>query len=527
MLDNGLDPRLQHALSTSPCALLVHTEGLEELLATMSEYGKIIASRTLFWTSVASRQDVVLRHVSLVVPWLGAYQDRLALTAPNGSTVLYKLDCHSFTACSNDEATVTEVDEWAPLQGWRRQIAVFTEFCSGWRPRPDRRLDVGLLPSKELTSTSPIQELAKSVVQLAAKQGPRGRTTTTNVTDYHSFVERLKECSLDAMLTDKPLLLKTSWREVSYINDMEKMHAVAIVPAGFGAGVNMLEAVTIEFCASLWWATGLALLSTAAVFACRRRQDVSGAVLQALAPVLGQATPPPAPPRPQLAAWLLACVVLTAAYQGLLLGKLSSAVPRRDLDSVRDLEDSGLLVYSLSVLFLKASALRLLPVGLAPRTRMLLHEDVKTVIDNVATARNCAVVTFQDLDIENYIRPYMIPPKKLHFFRLNFSTVRMIGLTTRGSPLERPLARSAARVEAAGLLARWRRAEHERERLFYARKLVSLQGPRPLTLWQLGPALVVLGAGQVASVVVFALEVLWAWCWSARAARRTPRPGLA
>ncbi|KAE8749448.1 Ionotropic receptor 194 [Frankliniella occidentalis] len=532
VLDDDLHPRLQHTLSTSLNALLVHTEGPEELLAAMSGYGAFFLRRTLFWTSVSSPQeDGVLRRVSkvpLVAPWLGAYQDRLALTSPNGSTVLYRLDCRSFAACSDKEVTITMVDEWSPLQGWRRQAAVFNEFCSGWRPGRGGRLDVVLLPSRQLTSTSPIQELAKTVVRLATRLG-RGGPRMINITesDYYRLLKGLEGCRLDAMLTDVNVMIRPTFREASFVNDMAMVEVVAIVPAGFGAGVGVLEAVTIEFTAGLWCATGLALLSTAAVFACaRRRQDVSGAVLQALAPVLGQATPPPAPPRPMLAAWLLACVVLTAAYQGLLLGKLSSAVPRRDLESLQDLEDSGLPVHMYSVLFLRASRQRLLPVALVERTRILFHRDISTAIDTVATARNCAVVVFMDMNIENIIRPYTIPPKQVHVIRLNHSAVRAIGMATKGSPLERPLVRALARVEAAGLLARWRSAEHERERLFYARKLVSLQGPRPLTLWQLGPALVVLGAGQVSGAVVFALELLCARWWQARAAGRTTRPGL-
>ncbi|KAE8741902.1 Ionotropic receptor 195 [Frankliniella occidentalis] len=526
VLDDGLQPRLKHTLSSSLSTVLVHTEGPEELLAAMREYFAFPVSRILFWTSVSSPYDGVLRRVYNDTLWLGAYQGRLALTSPNGSTALYRFDCRSFAACSNKKVTVTKVDEWSPLQGWRREAAVFTEFCSGWRPRPVRHLDVALLQSGELTSASRIQELAKTVVQLAARQGRGQRTTNIKAMDYDSLWKRLEECSLDAMLTDKPPIIKASSREVSFLNDGDMMHLVAIVPAGFGAGVNVLEAVTIEFSASLWCATGLALLSTAAVFACARRQDIGGAVLQALAPVLGQATPPPAPPRPQLAAWLLACVVLTAAYQGLLLGKLSSAVPRRNLDSLQDLEDSGLPVHIVSALYLRTTTQRLLPVALVSRTKNLFHKDFDKVIDTVATARNCAVVTFLDLDIENLIRPYTIPPKKLHLFRLSYSTVRAIGLVSKGSPLERPLLRALGRVEAAGLLGRWRGAEHERERLFHERKLVSLQGPRPLTLWQLGPALVVLGAGQAAGAVVFALELLSARWWSARAARRTPAPGL-
>ncbi|KAE8749439.1 Ionotropic receptor 188 [Frankliniella occidentalis] len=232
-----------------------------------------------------------------------------------------------------------------------------------------------------------------------------------------------------------------------------------------------------------------------------------------MAPMLGQAPPPPAPPRPMLAAWLLACVVLTAAYQGMLLGKLSSAVPRRELESLKDLENSGLPVKAKGYLAYND----MLTDNLNTRTELVPDTEIKTVIDTIATARNCALVTVNNRHTLSYMRPYMVP-KKLHAIRLSYSQVEILAVTTKGSPLEGPLATAQGRVEAAGLLGRWRRAEYEREYQDDAKRLVSLRGPKSMTLWHLQPAFVVLGAGHMAGVVAFALEAMCAWCarWAGR-----------
>ncbi|KAE8749445.1 Ionotropic receptor 192, partial [Frankliniella occidentalis] len=222
-----------------------------------------------------------------------------------------------------------------------------------------------------------------------------------------------------------------------------------------------------------------------------------------------------APPRPMLAAWLLACVVLTAAYQGLLLGKLSSAVPRRELESLKDLEDSGLPVIAKGYLAYSNT----LTDNLNARTEHVPDSQTKTVIDTIATARNCALVTANNRHTLSYMRPYMVP-KRLHAIRLSYSQVEILAITTKGSPLEGPLATAQAHAEAAGLLARWRQVEYEREYQDDAKRLVSLRGPKSMTLWHLQPAFVVLGAGHAAGVVAFALEAVWAWRarWAGRKA---------
>ncbi|KAE8740895.1 Ionotropic receptor 175 [Frankliniella occidentalis] len=507
--------RLQYALIATHCVLFVPTDDLEELVLVMSIYSNIRRSidiRVLFWTSATAPREEVLRRISSLNTWMGGRQHALALTAPNGSTTLYNMTCTSGACCSR-EMILLETDKWSPAeQRWRLGVTPFHKFCSGHRLTGKRQdLTMFVHTKRGFTSTSSLMELAKSVVDLVSR-GRRQRIGSgtpvkyQQIWDYNIVHIAMKECRLAGVLTDEALLDLDRLAEMSIIPDMELAEFAVIVPAGYGSSVGVLDAVTVEFSQTLWLATAIATLSTVLVLKFARRQDVSGAVLQALAPMLGQAPPPPAPPRPMLAAWLLACVVLTAAYQGLLLGKLSSAVPRRDLDSLQDLEDSGLPLKAVGNL----ARTNVLPYNMADITEYISHSEIKAVIDTIATARNCALVVCFDRHIRSYLRPYMIP-RRLHVMRLSYSHLNIIALTTKGSPLERPIATAQARAEAAGLLARWRRAEYEREYQDDAKRLGSLRGPRSMTLWHLQPAFVVLGAGHAVAVMAFALEAVYAW----------------
>ncbi|KAE8748298.1 Ionotropic receptor 172 [Frankliniella occidentalis] len=511
--------RIVHVLAATRCVHFVAAEGLDDLLSTMRMHDNTKLTRAIFWASVASpsTRDEVLRDLSRARVWLGGHQYALALTAPDGSTGLYNLTCRSDAACRNRVVTVLEQDTWsAAEQRWHRAPAVFSEFCVSRPERTCRVLTVLMLRSHGRTASKSLLELTKSVVHIVRQAQQRQRlgsqkTVRLQETSEYSHIDAaLKECTLDAVLSDVPLFtLSESALQTSELPDMEMARVAVIVPAGFGAGVSLLDAVLDEFSAALWWATGVATLCAVLVLsASARRRDVSGAVLQVLAPMLGQAPPPlpPAPPRPMLAAWLLACVVLTAAYQGLLLGKLFSAVPRRELDSLRDVEDSGLPLKALANL----ARANILAVNLTTRIEYVTYSELQTVIEAVATARNCALITYLDRHAQSYMLPYMMPPKKLHLIQLPYSDFNIIGLTTKGQ-LDRLMSRALMQVEAAGLLARWRYAEYERERHHFARKLVLQQGPRTLTLYHLGPAFVVLGAGQAAGLAAFALEALCAW----------------
>ncbi|KAE8746454.1 Ionotropic receptor 207 [Frankliniella occidentalis] len=515
--------RLEHGLMSTCLVHFFPADDVDELLYTLRTYPASKRGsdlRVLFWAtrSASASRDKVEQWLDVLV---GGHQRALALTYPNGSTTLYNLPLTFPYASRGTKTRAFEMDNWSPVeQRWRLGVTVFHEYCRGYRQTGKRQdLTVYLISAIGLTQRSSLVELTKSALNLAGR-GHQGRLISETPVLYQlpgvwnsSVFLALKECTLAALLSDELFFSQNEVGESSFIPDTKMAEFAVIVPAGYGATVGVLDAVTVEFSPALWLATALATLSTVVVFACARRQDVSGAVLRALAPMLGQAPPPPAPPRPMLAAWLLACVVLTAAYQGLLLGKLFSAAPRRELNSLKDLEDSGLPLKSRGNL----GHSNLLTDNLNARIQSVRYSEIKTVIDTIATARNCALVTFYNRHTYSYMRPHMMP-KKVHFFRLSSFHFNMIAVTTKGSPLEGPIATVQGRVEAAGLLARWRSAEYEREHQEDSKRLLSLRGPKSMTLWHLQPAFVVLGAGHTAAVVAFALEAVCAWRarWAAR-----------
>ncbi|KAE8749443.1 Ionotropic receptor 190, partial [Frankliniella occidentalis] len=327
--------RLEHGLIATRLVHFVPTDDLQELLYAMKNYpeiNKLTDARVLFWTRLVTMpipQDRVLRHIIRLYRWLGVHQHALALTFFNGSSTLYNLTCTPSDACWRMDATVFEMDRWSPVEHrWRLGAALFYEFCNGYREigKP-QELTVFIEKTIGLANTSSLMELTKSAVNLASQSRHRRMQSQTPV-NYQQILRyehvglKIRECALAALLSDDVFFTRHETIEVTFLHDLDLAEFVVIVPAGYGASVGVLDAVTVEFSQALWLATGLATLCTVLVLKFAGRQDISGAVLQALAPMVGQASPPPAPPRPMLAAWLLACVVLTAAYQGLLLGKL-------------------------------------------------------------------------------------------------------------------------------------------------------------------------------------------------------------
>ncbi|KAK3912894.1 Glutamate receptor 3.7 [Frankliniella fusca] len=507
--------------------LALSTE-LDELLFTMRDFSIVSKTRTLFWCSVKHSPESAVERVSESKLFLGGRVAHLALTSPDGSTVLYRLSCDTVKFCGIRKMTVTKLNVWSPVvQRWLQKPDHFHDFCVGWLSTYGRRqlptprdLRVFLLASRRLTPTSPLTELAKSVPRWVGRdRWPRSGSAGPVSIKYQevnlldAFL-RIGNCSLDALLADGPFVLFDSAPDVSVMVDGKMMEVVVIVPANAGPKVSFLTSLTAEFSASLWCATGLSVLTCSVAFlACARRRDASAAALQALAPLLGQATAPPVPPRPPLAVWLLACVVLTAAYQGLLLGKLSTTARHRELRSLRDLEDSGLPVSILMALRARLLLLqgfeRLLNLT---RERVVPYQDSATLIDAVATGRRSAFATYLDRYTESLLLPYMLPTRRrLHLLRLPLRERFLAAMTSRGSPLEEPVRTGLLRAAAAGLLKRWRLAELERSRANVAAQLAALSRPRALALWQLRPAFGVLVVGHAVSVACFALEAACSW----------------
>ncbi|KAE8746760.1 Ionotropic receptor 161, partial [Frankliniella occidentalis] len=252
---------------------------------------------------------------------------------------------------------------------------------------------------------------------------------------------------------------------------------------------------------------------TAAALACTLRRDRGAALLLALAPLLGQApgTPPPAGRalRPLLGVWLLVCVVLVAAYQGLLLGELSSERLRGEINSLRALKETGLRIYVAwgSILLIEKELFT------DTTNNIYFTPNVGEILQHVAQHRNCALIAVQDRALQRLLQPLTIPQKKVHSFPIVAGKRKLIASWTPGSPLGE-LSRSAYELlDQAGILDYSENKLDEGNKVALARYLVSLQQVRALTLKHMAPAFYVLFIGLALATLVLGVELATArWC---------------
>ncbi|KAE8738126.1 Ionotropic receptor 202, partial [Frankliniella occidentalis] len=231
----------------------------------------------------------------------------------------------------------------------------------------------------------------------------------------------------------------------------------------------------------------------------------------ALAPLLGQApgTPPPAGNalRPLLGVWLLVCVVLVAAYQGLLLGKLSTAQPHGEINSLQDLGDSGLPVHVSWAVFNQLDGV--LPENV--RRKLVVHRFVNPIdfiVNRVVVDRNCALIVEMDDGVARGIRSWLTTTKSLHFFTTGASFLRINGLWSRGSPLGQAIAATLRGSLEGGLSQRFNALADFAERLTREKTMAALSPARPLTLRQMYPAFLCLLGGHILGAAVFVLGLL-------------------
>ncbi|KAK3922660.1 Membrane protein insertase YidC [Frankliniella fusca] len=482
--------------------------------------------RSLFWFS----DNNLFTNISntgeniLCAPHAG-----VAITAPDGSTALYSvIDC--------DERANEVVDRWSPSERrWQHGGAisrVFTNFCSGWKPAvPPEPLHV-----IELSRTKSMNRAVRVFTETRRRTSLLGEPTTTFIKftspatlyrGYAIMAHKMNLCRLDGFFSTISIQSTLDHVNVEYLTERKMYRVDVLVPAGLGRVVSPLSAVALEFSPAVWYGTALAALGTAAALACTLRRDRGDALLLALAPLLAQAPPPPPrPPGPALrsllGAWLLVCVVLAAAYQGLLLGMLSSARPRGEIDSLEALADSGLKV------FFSWHVSNLADNRGYDNFRKLNGtfewDEVRTLRD-MALHRNCALITIEDRMLERLFVTLNIPERRLHYFSVGTSNLKRLAAWSPGSPVGRALAATYDRLDEGGILDRSDDLFAERFcgfcRLHSARSLKK--DPVALTLRQMYPAFLVLLVGCSLAALVFAAELV-----SARGPLRVrARPGPA
>ncbi|KAE8745655.1 Ionotropic receptor 164 [Frankliniella occidentalis] len=513
------------------CTALVVSDNPADPYSWMERKAKLTNyCRVLFWITT-DKQVAIPYSFHICNKLIG-----VAVTAPKGSTTLFTV---APKYCGSVRPTLVEVDRWShENQSWPRADAIFRifyPFCSRWRPpAADESLTVYEMLRED---GKPLPEFFKT---LSTKI--RGTRRTGNIMSNLAFPgnnlaniiveswQKIEKCQLPLMLLEYGEVVNFDPRKVSVMAEKAMFEISAFVPAGLGPAVNPLDAVLVEFSTAVWLGTALAALSTAAALACILRRDRGAALLLALAPLHGQAsgTPPPASCalRPLLGVWLLVCVVLVAAYQGLLLGKLSTARDHAEVNSLRALKETGLPVYVMW------SALTMLEKELIfdshkPHT-IPLGMNASETLQHIAQHRNCAMIAIHDRTLRRLLHPLTIPQKKVHSFPLVPEKIRLIAVWTHGSPLGELSRSTYEHLDQAGILDHWEDKLDEGNKVALARYLVSLQQVMALTLRHVAPAFYVLFIGLALATLALGVELVTArWC-GARGSTATPagqRPG--
>ncbi|KAK3911330.1 Adenylosuccinate synthetase [Frankliniella fusca] len=472
--------------------------------------------RALFWTRVARspqeflEDETVMRHLSRTRRC--GDETALALTDADGTVHLYVSNIR--TKCIKNPSHFIFVDRWSvEEQRWLRGARLFMRFCDKWRPPPGpATTPLNLMTLGQHERVKNLAVLADDVARYALK--PRKVINTLYTTENDSLVSDkintlLSNCRLDGIVFEFSLQ-PSSPAELSALYSERMSSIVVVVPAGLGPVISPLAAVALEFSPAVWLCTALAALSTAAALAWALRRDRGDALLLALAPLLGQGpTPPPAASpalRPLLGAWLFVCIVLAAAYQGLLLGMLSAARPRGEIDSLQALDESGLPVESNFEVF------RMIEDKLSEslRNRMKISETSSrptVVYQQAALNRGRAFILFLDPIFERLIKKWTVYDKILHSFRIQSGQPRVFAFSNKGSELGAIIIKMGRRERQAGIsCCFYQRQEEFKAKLESSRASSSTDvraGVRPLTLTMLRPAFLFLAGGLTLATFVF------------------------
>ncbi|KAK3916230.1 putative MFS-type transporter [Frankliniella fusca] len=471
--------------------------------------------RALFWTRVARspleflEDEIVVRHL-----WHTRRcgdETVLALTDAGGTVNLYA--DNNRTKCNGNASPFIFVDRWSvEEQRWLRGAPLFLRFCDKWSPPPGpATTPLNLLTIGPREVVKNIAITADDVARYALKPRKVINThlTTGNASVIFNVVNtRSSNCSLDGLAVGYSLP-PSSPAELSSLYSERMSSIVVVVPAGLGPVISPLAAVAQEFSPAVWLCTALAALGTAATLAWALRRDRGDALLLALAPLLGQAPPPPpaASPslHPLLGAWLLVCVVLAAAYQGLLLGMLSSARPRGEIDSLQALDESGLPVQSNFDVFHTIEDK--LSESLRHRVKISEESALPTVVyQQAALNRERAFIMFSDAATERMIEKWKVYDKIVHAFQIAPGQPRMFAFWHKGSELGDIMTKMVGREWQAGMGRFYQRQEEFKSKM-ESRKVVSSTdaqaGVRPLTLAMMRPAFLFLAGGLTLATFVF------------------------
>ncbi|KAK3915623.1 Ionotropic receptor 93a [Frankliniella fusca] len=481
--------------------------------------------RALFWMRVTGsppavlEDETVLKHISHTRHCMD--KTALALTDADGIVHLYANNHR--TSCNENAWGFIFVDRWsAEEQRWLRGAPLFMPFCEKWIPPPgSATTPLNLLTVRHHEIVRNLAYFADNVARYALK--PRkvitthyrrtARTSDNGSSIFEIIYNRVSNCSLDGLVLGYTLP-PSSPEELPSLYSERLSSIVVVVPAGLGPAISPLAAVALEFSPAVWLCTALAALVTAATLAWALRRDRGDALLLVLAPLLAQAPPPPpaASPalRPLLGTWLLVCVVLVAAYQGLLLGMLTAARPRGEIDSLQALDESGLPVQ------LNFDVFHTIEDKLSEslRNRMKISETnlLHMVYQQVAIDREWAFVMFSDALAAILLEKWTVFEKTVHTFQVKSGHPRVYAVSNKGSELVEIMLKSVGRERQAGMSSFYERENEFKVKMDGRNVSCSTDagaGVRPLTLAMVRPAFLFLAAGLALATFVFVfVEVL-------------------
>ncbi|KAE8737250.1 Ionotropic receptor 233 [Frankliniella occidentalis] len=431
-------------------------------------------SRILLVTTAASNQTA--RNIIYSNWWCDA-NVAVVVGYPDGTAELLRVRSKS-SACW---AKIEGVDSWSQSLGrWEVGVNPFFAWCFGHSPHRTN-------PPSMLVETSVVNPSRfRRALEVARLVG----LEVVNTSKVKN--EEAKLCRADALSYGLPIAAAQPV-EVDGFFTTTLSAGVLAVPAGMGAPRRSLVA---EYPPALCCLTALAVLGVSAALA--HSPAEAPTLLRALAPLLSQ--PPPGRPtrQPLLLAWLLVCVVLAAAYQGLLLKMLTRRV-RGNVDSVEEflLQQNGLPIRaSFDMYHLKCVKYRELPMNISiVKTRFLLH-----AVMDAAFNRNLSVFTQRNL-----IPLWLLETERLHLIPAEQQAVRSQFFLPRRSPLAERFRLALARISGAGLVKHWEIWE-DRE---YRRLKMSEDRREPVALdvRTVVSALAVLGGGLGMAVVALVAEV--------------------
>lgn len=517
-LDASAGEAWELALARWPCSAFLlaedDAEGVEGLATAVSRLHMPMLSRLLLWASAPTlrRHEVAERlGAAQALPCWTHHAVLVTASDHRRDTRAYSEQCEPQPV----ELRAVRLQELvAPAGGRGGLLPLLPPVCEGWqRGAP---LQVVILKAAGHASDVSLNLLEALRV---AVPGIRVLFEGDLLTVHRLFMN----CSLGFIMYPSSNVAIPA--RITFEFPWQMLRLLVVVPVGLGTP-RPFYGVVGEFSATLWCATGLAValvLVASFAMACGWRRGLRwsalwDAVRTAFAPLLGQAAPETEGQRLLLGVWLLACVVLSAAYTGELLADLS-AKHRLEINSVEELAASGLTI---KVWFqLLAATYAIFPAEVSSRIQVA-DRNVSTEIAEVALHRRAALILDDDLIV--HVGPWLADSAQVHVFYVTTQLPASIFAATAGSPLARPFQRVVGRARAGGLVVKWwqswtakrlRAVLDEHPGLGAEMHLLGGEwqakdtGPRVLTMQNLAPAFAVLALGLSLSALALCFELVW------------------